>query len=405
MDNAELVGGTGNNQLDASGFTGQFVVLEGGKGEDTLIGRAGGIDRARAQGDVNFTLTDSQLTGLGTDTLVNIDQAKLIGGGDGNTLDASAFTLGSVYLYGESGDDILKGGAGNDILIGGVGDDTLVGGAGIDRVQGEGDTDFTLTAMQLTGMGTDTLNSIEEAVLIGGPGDNILDASGFTGSLVILEGQGGNDTLIGRVGGIDRVRAQGDVDFTLTDRQLTGLGTDTLAGIDQAILTGNSGHNVFDASAFTRGLTNLSGGGGNDTLLGGSAGDSLNGGQGNDTLVGGIGKDNLTGGLGADLFKFNSIAETGITKGLRDVIKDFDVSQGDKIDLSGIDADTNVADDQAFTALTEGGVFSGLLKKPGELYFDRSAHILYGNNDADSEADFSIQLVGVSSLSMDALVL
>jgi Ca2+-binding RTX toxin-like protein len=116
------------------------------------------------------------------------------------------------------------------------------------------------------------------------------------------------------------------------------------------------------------------------------------------------GKTTSTGGLGADLFKFNSIAETGITKGLRDVIKDFDVSQGDKIDLSGIDADTNVADDQAFNLprCQKGAFFQALFKKPGELYFDRSAHILYGNNDADNEADFSIQLVGVNSLSMDA---
>jgi len=405
IDQAELIGGAGNNRLDASAFTGSLVILEGGGGDDRLIGRAGGIDQVRARGNADFTLTDTHLTGQGTDTLVNIDQAVLIGDGDDNTLDASAFTLGAVYLYGESGNDILKGGAGNDIINGGVGDNTLVGGAGTDRVDALGDTNFTLTATQLSGMGTDTLDSIEQAYLCGGPSDNVLDASGFTGSLAILEGQSGDDTLIGRAVGLDRIRAQGDVDFSLTDAQLTGLGTDALVNIEQAELIGNSGSNIFDASGFTRGLVILTGGGGDDTLLGGSGNDSLNGGYGNDLLGGGLGKDSLVGGLGADVFKFASVAETGITNALRDVIKDFDFSQGDRIDLSAIDADTAVAGDQAFASLTQGETFSGVFASPGDLYFDQAAHILYGNNDADSATDFSIQLVGVGSLSLDAFAL
>ncbi|MEQ1738691.1 MAG: FG-GAP-like repeat-containing protein [Methyloglobulus sp.] len=403
IEQAALIGGAGDNTLDVSAFTGNLTILEGGEGDDTLIGRVSGIDQVRARGNVNFILTDTQLTGLGTDTLVNIDQATLIGDGDSNTLDASAFTLGAVYLWGESGNDVLKGGAGNDTLIGGVGDDALSGGAGIDRVEGRGDTDFTLTDTQLIGLGTDTLASIEEAYLIGGSGDNILDASGFTGDLVILEGQAGNDTLIGHAGGIDMVRAQGDVNFTLTDNQLTGLGIDSLTSIEQAQIIGNSGDNSFDASTFTLGLVVLSGGGGNDSLFGGSAGDSLNGGQGDDNVVGGLGKDILIGGLGADVFTFNSVDETGISSVLRDVIKDFNVNQGDKIDLSAIDADTAVANNQVFSVLTQGGVFSGIFANPAELYFDQSVHILYGNNDADSAADFAIQLIGVNILNVNAL--
>lgn len=357
-----------------------------------------------ARGNLDFTLTDTRLTGQGTDTLVNIDQATLIGDGDGNTLDASAFTLGKVYLWGESGDDILKGGAGNDLLNGGAGDDSLIGSAGIDRVFAQGDTDFALVATQLTGLGSDTLDSIEEAHLRGGPGNNVLDASSFAGSLVILEGQGGDDTLVGRAAGLDQVRARGDVDFTLADTQLTGLGTDTLADIDQAWLFGNSGDNRFDASAFTRGMVTLSAGGGDDILRGGSGGDALDGGQGDDILTGGLGKDSLAGGLGADTFVFQSTAEIGITDTDRDAIKDFAVDQGDKIDLSAIDADTSVAGKQAFASLTSGGGFSGVFANPGELYFDQAAHVLYGNIDADGGADLSIRLVGVNDLALDALV-
>jgi Ca2+-binding RTX toxin-like protein len=403
IDQAELVGGAGDNRIDASAFTGGLVILEGGEGDDTLVGHSAGTDLVRAHGNTDFTLTDSQLQGQGTDSLVNIDEASLIGDGDGNTLDASAFTLGAVYLWGESGDDTLKGGSGDDYLSGGVGDDALQGGGGTDRAEGKGDTDFTLTATQLTGLGTDSLDSIEEAYLCGGPSNNVLDASGFTGSLAILEGEGGDDTLVGRAGGVDRVRAQADADFTLTDSALKGLGSDSLSSIEEAQLLGNSGNNVFDASAFT-GTTSLSGGSGNDRLLGGVNNDTLNGGNGNDVLLGGLGKDRLLGGAGADVFKFASVEDSGLSGVSRDIIKDFDSGQGDKINLAAIDADTHIKGNQAFGSLTEGGAFSQAFANPGELYFDQTTHTLYGNNDADKAADFAIQLVGTSDLSLTDIV-
>ena len=66
-----------------------------------------------------------------------------------------------------------------------------------------------------------------------------------------------------------------------------------------------------------RGDDRISGGGGNDTLRGGF---------GDDTLIGGAGDDFLAGNDDADLFRF------GATPG-RDVIADFDPSEGDLIDL------------------------------------------------------------------------
>ena len=305
IDEAHLIGGAGGNTLDVAAFTGILTLLEGGGGDDTLIGRTTGLDRVRARGDAGFTLTDTQLIGQGTDTLTAIDQAELIGDGNADRLDAAAFTRGRVWLYGESGDDTLLGGSGADDLSGGAGDDAITGGDGIDRVVGQGDTDFTLSGGgsdpgQLTGLGTDTLNGIEEGYLCGGPGANSLNAAAFTGSLVILEGQGGDDVLIGRAVGRDQVRAVGDADFTLTDTRLTGLGTDTLTEIDAADLRGYSGDNRFTASGFTRGPVDIDGGGGRDTLLGGTGADRLRGGSGADTL---------TGGAGADRFRFVTAAE------------------------------------------------------------------------------------------------
>ncbi|RBP61564.1 immunoglobulin-like domain-containing protein, partial [Brenneria salicis] len=69
---------------------------------------------------------------------------------------------------------------------------------------------------------------------------------------------------------------------------------------------------------------------GNDELHGGSGNDQLFGGQGNDILLGGKGDNILTGGSGADTFKWQS-GDTG-----HDVIKDFNASEGDRIDLSDL---------------------------------------------------------------------
>ncbi|MEZ8100379.1 cadherin-like domain-containing protein, partial [Vibrio bivalvicida] len=72
----------------------------------------------------------------------------------------------------------------------------------------------------------------------------------------------------------------------------------------------------------------LKGGSGDDLLVGGDGNDTLMGGEGNDTLEGGLGSDILVGGTGMDTFVWREIDD-----GSLDTIKDFSVSEGDKIDL------------------------------------------------------------------------
>ncbi len=71
----------------------------------------------------------------------------------------------------------------------------------------------------------------------------------------------------------------------------------------------------------------------------GDAGDNvITGTAGDDVIIGGAGKDILTGGAGADLFVYNDPAESGPTQDDADIITDFSSSEGDKIDLRGINA-------------------------------------------------------------------
>ncbi|MFM6829007.1 MAG: M10 family metallopeptidase C-terminal domain-containing protein [Novosphingobium sp.] len=152
----------------------------------------------------------------------------------------------------------------------------------------------------------------------------------------------------------------------------------------------------------------LTGDGGTNTLLGMSGDDGLYGlagndvlraGNGDDVLAGGLGADKLSGGIGADLFQFNAVAESTLVR--QDEILDFSESSGDKLDLTRIDAVSQVAGNQAF--FMGGDVFSG---QAGELIQvqDGDGLLLLGDTNGDGMAEFSVMLHGVlQPLSGDAI--
>ena len=78
--------------------------------------------------------------GLGTDSLIRIDAATLLGGSSDNVIDARLFS-GDTSLSGKAGNDVIYGGSGSDELHGGAGNDLLIGGAGYDIVKGQGGVD------------------------------------------------------------------------------------------------------------------------------------------------------------------------------------------------------------------------------------------------------------------------
>lgn len=144
----------------------------------------------------------------------------------------------------------------------------------------------------------------------------------------------------------------------------------------------------------------------NQKLVGTSKSDTLIGGDGNDTLTGGLGFDTLTGGKGADKFVFTNIKDAPISHSKIETITDFSHSDGDKIDLSGIDANTIMPKHQSFSAPVIRSEFSGLFfGNAGQLFFDTTDHILYGCVNNDGTASFAIQLNGVTNLLPSDLIL
>lgn len=228
-----------------------------------------------------------------------------------------------------------------------------------------------------------------------------------------LYGLAGNDILNGGGGGDKMIGGAGNDTYVVDNKadqitELSGQGIDLVKSSVTYKLGANAEKLALIGSGAINGTGNalantMAGNNAANKLYGGAGSDKLQGGGGNDFLSGGAGKDSLTGGKGNDIFDFNTISETsaGIS---RDVINDF--SAVDKIDLSTIDANVGLTGNQAFT-LTTGASFSGSFSGAGKLYYDTSTHILWGNNDADAQADFSIQvkLSGLTNLSAGDFVL
>jgi Ca2+-binding RTX toxin-like protein len=121
----------------------------------------------------------------------------------------------------------------------------------------------------------------------------------------------------------------------------------------------------------------------------------LQGWNGNDVLTGADGKDTLTGGAGADRFAYGSAAESTVGANA-DRITDFSHAQGDKIDLSAIDASSVLAGNQAFSFIGT-ALYTGVA---GQLRYAVAGGVttIAGDINGDGTSDFHIQLTGAIGL-------
>ncbi|WP_397418244.1 right-handed parallel beta-helix repeat-containing protein [Phenylobacterium sp.] len=260
-------------------------------------------------------------------------------------------------------DTFVDGGGGNDIIYGGsYGHNTLSGGSGDDTYYVK---NMFETVVEKAGEGADTVITSVDF----GLGANIENLRMANGAYF-----GAGNELNNRISGSDAAN------------ELHGLGGNDLiqAGGGNDLVSGGNGADT------------LAGGMGDDTLqgdaeadrLGGDAGsDSLSAGLGADTLEGGAGADTLSGGAGSDVFLFRA-ADLGAT----DRILDFSRSEGDKINLSPIDANTSLAGDQRFTFVGS----NAFTKTAGELraVVSNGNTTLMGDTNGDGLADFQLVMVG-----------
>ncbi|WP_410218265.1 family 16 glycosylhydrolase [Paracoccus sp. (in: a-proteobacteria)] len=252
----------------------------------------------------------------------------------------------------------IVGSARNDVLNGSNGNDTIYGLAGNDTIDGRG--------------GSDEMH--------GGTGDDVYYVDRASDRTVERAG-GGYDTT------------HTTVDWTLADNveAMFLRSAASIKGTGNAsdnYISGNSGSNIIKGLA---GNDVLEGNGGNDTLYGDSGADRLTGGSGTDVLFGG---DDLS----CDTFVFGSTSESRVGRG-HDVVHDF-VSGIDRLDLSGIDANTWASGNQDFAyAGTKAAAHSVWAVKAG------ADLLVQGDVNGDGRADFEILLTDIRTLTGSDFIL
>ena len=359
-------------------------------------------------------------------TLADLSGLQLLNWTAGTDILEIGGTSNADSIVGTTYGDSIAGGNGNDTLNGWAGNDTLIGGAGNDSYLLDTDLALGTDSLNEAGGGIDTLNfaatttraislnlglATSQAVnanlsLNLGSGSTFENAIGgaladtLTGNSLAnsLTGGGGNDTLIGGAGN----------DSYLLDTDLA-LGTDSLNEAGGGIDTLNFAATTTRAISLNLGLAtsqavnaNLSlnlgsgstfenaiGGALADTLTGNSLANSLTGGGGNDTLIGGAGNDTLVGGLGADRFRF-ATATNATTN--RDVISDFTIAQGDRIEL----------ENAIFTALPTTGPLAASSFLIGTAATNGSQRILYNSATGllsyDSDGNGAIAAIAFATI-------
>lgn len=410
-----LTGNAGNNVL--YGLAGNDT-LDGAAGADQLFGGAGNdlyiVDNA---GDVV-----TELSGEGTDTVessvtytlgLNVEKLTLTGNqainGTGNAL-GNTLTGNSAAneLHGLAGNDTLDGGGGADQLFGGVGNDTyIVDNAGdvVTELSGQG-TDTVKSSISYTlGSNVENLTLTGSAALQGTGNSGTNTITGNSGANV-LYGLGGNDTLDGGSGADQLFGGIGNDTYVVDNvgdvvNELAGEGTDTVKSSIGYTLGDNVEKLTLTGSAALSGTGNSLA----NTLTGNTGANVLDGGAGNDILAGGKGLDTLIGNLGADTFDFNALTDSAVGAG-RDVIADFNRSQGDRIDLSTLDANSALSGNQAFSFIGS-AAFSGVAGQLRSVVGGiEGGTLVQIDVNGDGVADMEIGLIGVvDPLTSSAFVL
>src|SRR5262245_17488672 len=319
FDQLLVNGGGGNDAIDASALGAGTIslALDGGAGNDTLIGSLG--DNALLGGAGNDILdgrggSDTMSGGAGDDIYIvdTTSDLALENPNEGNDIvfAAADFTIGTnveslvlvegagnLNATGNSAANALVGNSGNNTLDGKGGDNLSTGAAGNDNYVVASSSDLVIDKANegnnIVHASIDyTIGANIESVILDGNGNINAAGNSAVNALVgnsgnnTLDGKGGDDTMIGGAGndiyfvdstadlvienpneGNDIVHAAVDfpIGANVESLILDGLGNINGSGnnVDNAII-GNASNNVIDGKG---GHDLLTGGGGNDTFV------------------------------------------------------------------------------------------------------------------------------------------
>lgn len=169
-----------------------------------------------------------------------------------------------------------------------------------------------------------------------------------------------------------------------------GSGVDEIRNFGQIIgqVDLAAGNDIYDARSGGTLEGFLDAGQGDDTIYGGAKNDSVYGAAGDDLICGGFGADHLYGGSGADRFLYLAASDSTNKFSSRDLIDQFNIIEGDIIDLEGIDSNLKLKGDQDFKFIGE----ASFHKKAGELrvQLKDGDTLVLCDIDGNGKADFVI---------------
>lgn len=403
-----LSGGSGDDTL--YGYAGNDK-LDGKAGADTMYGGTGNdiyvVDNAGDKTIENAGEgTDIVLSAISWTLSANVENLTLTGTA---AINATGNGLDNV-LTGNAAANTLTGGAGNDRLIGGGGADTMYGGTGNDLYYVDNVSDVVI---ENAGEGTDTIASlvtytlpanVENLTLTGtaatnGVGNALANIIAGDSAANTLTGLGGADHLDGGAG-IDTMYGGAGDDTYMVDNtsdvvvENAGEGTDLVISTATFTLSANVENLTLSGTAAINGTGNalaniMIGNNAANVLHGGAGDDKLIAYGGDDVLYGDAGADSLYGGIGADTFVYTALSDSSVAAS--DHIYDFSPTT-DHIDLSAIDANSNVAGDQAFTLVSAFDHHAGEMV----LGYNSTANLTVATLDVngDGTADFRLLITG-----------
>jgi Ca2+-binding RTX toxin-like protein len=305
------------DRLDPAPFS-----IDIGTSENLVVNANGGDDRFSATGNLAALIKIIVDGGAGNDTLLGSNGGDVLLGGDGN-----------VFVEGRRGNDLAFLGAGDDVFQWDSGDasDTVEGQDGADTLLFNGGGLNEVFAAAANGGRVRLTRDIGAIVMDLNDVENV-DLSTLGGAdKVFVNDLSGTDlteiniSLAAAIGGttgdaqLDTVFVNGtngndiiDIFGGGTSVSVVGLATavnisSSEGANDSLMINGFAGNDGVTASTLPAGIVKLTvnGGVGDDVLLGSQGADALRGGDDNDFIFGDNGNDAASLGAGDDVFQWD----------------------------------------------------------------------------------------------------
>ncbi|MCP2322728.1 Ca2+-binding RTX toxin-like protein [Hamadaea flava] len=311
--------------------------VEGDLGDDDLVGGSSTVDNA-VSGTGQPDAADALFGGPNSDVILGDNGAILrpLAGEAASAVTGRLNADGSAYLpriislldRGNAdpvrhGGDRISGGDGADLAYGQDGDDAITGDGDADYLEGNGGTDTLRGDLPLGAAGHSTVTPLPAQPWPGAAGaagdlvgtgtpdgqDDLIggsSAAGFRDGADVVEGDGGDDVVLGDNGSLIRTVLNGK-EKVYAERYATGsdLTNATVVRTHDPALPGPSTRFCTTAQPTCEpngawGADQLYGDGGNDGIWGQDGDDTVWGGSGDDDLFGELGSDTIYGEAGED---------------------------------------------------------------------------------------------------------